>query len=70
MRGRAPGSSRGATIAVVASVYSEGVYVPNDRMEYPFRAIAVGGSVDWGRRAVTEIPLHRIRQVLLDNWTT
>jgi WD40 repeat protein len=54
---------------IVASVYSEGVYVPNDRMQFPFRAVGLHGSVDWSRRAVTEIPLHRVRQVLLDDWT-
>ena len=54
---------------LVASVYSEGVHVPNDRMESPFRAITAGGSVNWDRRAVPEIPLHRVRQVLLDDWT-
>ena len=54
---------------LVASVYSEGVVVPNDRMESPFRAIMEGGSVDWGRRAVPEISIHRVRQILLDDWT-
>ena len=47
----------------------EGVHVPNDRMDSPFRAITVGGSVNWDRRAVPQIPLHRVRQVLLDDRT-
>jgi hypothetical protein len=38
-------------------------------MQAPFRAISAGGSVDWGRNAVPEIPLLRVRQVLLDDWT-
>ena len=54
---------------LIASVYSEGIYVPNDRMGSPFRAITEDGSVDWSRRAVPEISLKRVRQVLLDEWT-
>ena len=54
---------------LAASVYSEGVYVPNDRMESPFRAMTADGSVNWGRRAVPEIALQRVHQVLFDDWT-
>jgi WD40 repeat protein len=54
---------------IVASVFSEGVFVPNDRMESPFRAVGPDGAVDWGRRAVPEIPLLRVRQTLLGDWT-
>jgi WD40 repeat protein len=54
---------------LAASVYSEGVYVPSDRMESPFRAITADGSVNWDHSAVPEIPLHRVRQVLFDDWT-
>ncbi len=38
-------------------------------MGSPFRAITEDGSVDWSRRAVPEISLKRVRQVLLDEWT-
>jgi WD40 repeat protein len=54
---------------LVASIYSEGVHIPNDRMEFPFRAITAGGSVNWNRHAVPEISVERARQVLLDDWT-
>jgi len=52
-----------------ASVYSEGVNEPNDRLQEPFRAIATGGHVIWQRRAVSEVSVERVRQVLFDDWT-
>jgi hypothetical protein len=54
---------------LIASAYSEGVYVPNERMESPFRAVVQDAMVDWSRGAVTPITLHRVRQVLLDEWS-
>src|SRR5271166_1571294 len=46
------------------SVYSEGVNVPNDRLQDPFHAVASGGYVIWQRRAVPDISVERVRQVL------
>jgi|HubBroStandDraft_1064217.scaffolds.fasta_scaffold00077_45 hypothetical protein len=58
-----------AAEGAVAEVYAEGVNVPSDRMQDPFRAIAPGGQVIWQRHAVPELPISRVRQVLFDEWT-
>jgi WD40 repeat protein len=57
------------SLGIIGLLYSEGVYLPNDRMESPFQAIGSGGAVNWGRHAVAEVSLHRLRQVLLDDRT-
>jgi WD domain, G-beta repeat len=54
---------------LVATVFSEGVYVPTDRMQDSFRAVASDGRVNWQRHAVPELSIERARQVLLDDWT-
>jgi hypothetical protein len=54
---------------LIASVASEGVYVPTDRMRDPFRAIAPGGQVLWQRHAVPEVSVARVRQILFDEWS-
>ncbi len=53
---------------LVAAVFDEGVYVPNDRLQ-PFRAVTADNEIMWQRHAVTELPIERVRQVLLDDWT-
>ena len=53
---------------VVAAVFDEGVYIPNDRMQ-PFRAVTGDNEIVWQRHAVTELPIERVRQVLFDDWT-
>jgi hypothetical protein len=54
---------------LIASVAFEGVYVPTDRMQDPFRAIAPAGEVLWERHAVPEVPVARVRQILFDEWS-
>jgi hypothetical protein len=54
---------------LVALLYGEEVYLPNDRIRDPFRKVAAGGAVDSQHRAVPEVSVERTRQVLLEEWT-
>jgi hypothetical protein len=54
---------------LVALLYGEGVYLPNDRIQDPFREVSTGAQVIWQRHAVPEVSPERLRQVLLNEWT-
>jgi hypothetical protein len=54
---------------LVAVLYGEGVYLPNDRIQDPFREVSAGAQVVWQRHAVPEVSPARLRHVLLDEWT-
>jgi hypothetical protein len=54
---------------LVALIYGEGVYLPNDRVQDPFRAVSTGAQVIWRRHAVPEVSPERLYQILLDEWT-